>query len=140
MENNMKKCSTCKQIKPLDQFAKRKVSYHNKHGLSYDCKICKNKATKVANAKRRDFLRDYKLNKGCEICGYNAHHAALDLDHIDPNNKNEMLKAKGGRKPSRSMSSLSMKQLEIELPKCRVLCSNCHRVHTFEERHYFNGQ
>lgn len=70
---------------------------------------------------RRDFIRAYKLEKGCEVCGYKEHPAALQLDHLDPNDKKYTLS---------QCISRSWTALHEELPKCRVLCANCHAVHT----------
>ena len=69
-----------------------------------------------------------KKAKGCEDCGFNAHPTALDLDHIDPNTKHV---TKTGRRPSPgSMLSYNPLTFLSELSKCRVLCKNCHAIHT----------
>ena len=83
---------------------------------------------------------NYTINKraiaekkagGCEDCGYNRHPAALDLDHIDPATKHV---TKTGRRPSPgSMVNYNPDFFALELSKCRVLCSNCHKIHTFEQ-------
>jgi hypothetical protein len=73
-------------------------------------------------------LAEKKAN-GCEDCGFNAHPSALDLDHIDPNTKHV---TKTGRRPSPgSMINYNPLVFALELAKCRVLCSNCHKIHTF---------
>lgn len=68
-----------------------------------------------------------KLKHGCEICGYNAHPAALSFDHIDPSTKyrtrngkrvNVADMVKGGR--------YGWQTIVDEIKKCRVLCMNCH--------------
>lgn len=75
---------------------------------------------------RRDFIRNYKMEKGCESCGYKEHPSALQLDHLDPSDKKYTLS---------QCISLSWKTLEEELKKCRVLCANCHAVHTYNQYH-----
>ena len=78
-----------------------------------------------SSAKRRkkyaDFIRDYKLETGCEICGYKEHACALQFDHIDPSTK--LFNVARGR-------DYPWKIFLAEIAKCRVLCANCHAVHT----------
>jgi fructose/tagatose bisphosphate aldolase len=72
-----------------------------------------------------------KKANGCEECGYNKHPAALDLDHIDPDTK--LVSATGRRVSPGSMLSYSTIMFQSELAKCRVLCKNCHAIHTVEQ-------
>ena len=70
-----------------------------------------------------------KKKNGCEDCGFNAHPSALDLDHIDPRTKH--VTRTGRRQNPSSMTTYSPEIFALELAKCRVLCSNCHKIHTF---------
>ena len=83
-----------------------------------------NERRKWKMRRRRHWLNNYKIIKGCERCGYNAHGAALHFDHMDPSKKvdqvSKMLKGNRGR-------------LIEEVRKCRVLCANCHAVKTYED-------
>jgi hypothetical protein len=73
-------------------------------------------------------LAEKKAN-GCEDCGFNAHPTALALDHIDPKTKHV---TKTGRRPSPgTMINYNPLVFALELAKCRVLCHNCHAIHTF---------
>ena len=85
-------------------------------------------ASNKSSAKRRkkygDFIRDYKLEKGCEMCGYNEHACALQFDHRDPSQKSFHV-ARGRDYP--------WDVFLAEIAKCRVLCANCHAVHTHAE-------
>ena len=56
------------------------------------------------------------------MCGYNAHPAALTFDHLDPDHKEF--------NPS-NYGSKSWPDLLREVAKCRVLCANCHNIHSF---------
>lgn len=67
----------------------------------------------------QSFLRDYKVSKGCKDCGFNLHHAALDFDHVTTN------------KSFNVCNSKSINQAKKEIEKCEVVCSNCHRIRTF---------
>lgn len=53
----------------------------------------------------------------CGLCGYNKFHKALDLHHLDPTKKEIEI----------SKNILSWDRLVVELKKCVLLCSNCHR-------------
>lgn len=77
-------------------------------------------------AVHRAKLDEIKLAQGCRECGYNAHPAALDFNHLDRGTK---LFNIGQRK------NASWDSLEAEIAKCEVLCANCHRIHSFENKH-----
>ena len=90
----------------------------------------------VSVAKRRNRnqrLRDirgrwldlYKMSKGCEICGYNEHPVALEFDHIDKTDKVMDIS---------NMRKGNLKKLIAEVRKCRVLCANCHAIHSKNQR------
>jgi hypothetical protein len=78
--------------------------------------------------KNRKTLADYKLERGCCKCGYNAHSAALDFNHLDPALKSFNI--------AEMVTSLSLPKLMEEVQKCEILCANCHRIHTYEQKHY----
>ena len=60
---------------------------------------------------------DY-LGGSCSKCGYNKCLDALEFHHIDPSIKD--------KKYSHLRSAFSVK-LKLELDKCMLLCSNCHK-------------
>jgi len=74
-----------------------------------------------------DKIRKYKyklraveyLGGKCSVCGYNKCLAALEFHHIDPTKKNKDLK--------NLTANGSLMDILIELDKCILLCSNCHR-------------
>lgn len=66
----------------------------------------------------KKFLADYKLQKGCVDCGYNKHHSALDFDHLADKSFNVCF-------------AKSISQAKEEIKKCEVVCSNCHRIRTY---------
>lgn len=77
---------------------------------------------KEYDKQKRDFLAWYKLERGCSECGYNEHPAALTFDHVDPSTKLF--------NPS-NYGQYSWESLLHEVAKCRVLCANCHNIHSF---------
>lgn len=75
---------------------------------------------------RKDFINKIKMDKGCFKCGYKTHAAALDFNHV-----------RGDKKFNISQDSkVAIDRLLAEIEKCEILCANCHRIHTFENRHW----
>mgnify|MGYP001617195566 CR=1 FL=1 len=118
----------------LKQNEKRKEERRN--GVKrYNSKVrskwysCKRKDTewierirKQANERKRkiiEFLNEYKLEKGCKDCSYRKYAVALDFDHVD------------GVKERNVCNSKSIKQAMEEIKKCEIVCSNCHRIRTY---------
>jgi hypothetical protein len=75
---------------------------------------------------RRAAIDQYKMDLGCEVCGYADNPVALDLDHKNP--------AEKVKKVSRLICCASWVDVLKELDKCRVLCAICHRIKTQEDR------
>ena len=72
------------------------------------------------------YCNNYKLSKGCQICGYNKYSEALDFHH------------KGNKEFCISLGvqgSKNLNTIKKEIEKCVVLCANCHReLHAKEKR------
>lgn len=82
--------------------------------------------------RNRKFVRDYKQNKKCEICGYNKYPELLIFHH-----KNKEEKNKGVNILMKTLKNLEI--IKIEIDKCLLLCSNCHReLHLNERRNKEN--
>lgn len=79
----------------------------------------------------RAMLNKLKTDKGCETCGYNANPAALQFDHIDPETK--LVTPSGKRLTPGAMLSYSQAMIHAEIAKCRILCANCHAIHSVEQ-------
>lgn len=84
-------------------------------------------AQQKAIERRREVVAAIKTASGCVDCGFNAHFAALDFDHIDRQEK------------CKTVSWLvshgaPMQQILDEIEKCEVVCANCHRIRTVERR------
>ena len=73
----------------------------------------------------RNKLTEYMKDKSCEICGENRR-PTLDFDHIDPTQKFDNIANMIKRR-------FTWDKILLEIEKCRILCSNCHRVHTAEQ-------
>ena len=80
------------------------------------------KSAKARYSRSTEWINEYKLTQGgCVDCGYNAHPAALDFDHMPGTEK----KFNIGQFKWKSRSVL----LE-EIAKCELVCANCHRIRT----------
>lgn len=74
----------------------------------------------------RERINAYKLARGCAVCGYNVHPAALQFDHI----RGEKLFLIS-QDPKTAWS-----RILAEMDKCQVLCVNCHFIKTYELNEY----
>lgn len=130
----MKICVRCKKEKDLSEFRKRnkdtevRISYCHKCWKDYSTEHYRTKgrqyyldSNKERRKRNRQFVFDYLKDHPCEECGENRI-AALQFDHIDPSTKDFTI----GRKAHIS----SLDRVKKEMEKCRVLCANCHAVHT----------
>lgn len=68
--------------------------------------------------KKRAKVAEYKLSKGCSICGYDDHPHALDFHHTNDNKEFDI----GYEVPFKKFE-----EIEKEIEKCDVVCTNCHR-------------
>ena len=79
---------------------------------------------KTARARRRvelrEFIREYKLEKGCAICGYRRSPFALEAHHKNDDKEFNIGTAIG--------DDVSKIRIIKELVKCVILCANCHRM------------
>ena len=126
----MRICRSCNETKEDSDFTRRGGG---RLGLQADCNTCSIKRARDYRQDTRNRVGLYKLEKGCEDCGFKAAHSCqLDLDHVDPETKTY----KGAHKAFDAGWSWS--RIEAELTKCRVLCKNCHALRTYNERHWEN--
>lgn len=79
-------------------------------------------ASKRARDKKRKYLNEYKLSKGCLLCGYNANALALDFHHRDGEKK----ECNVGR------MDVGWDKMLKEIEKCDIVCANCHRIISFQ--------
>lgn len=131
-----KVCSKCKIEKELSCF-----SLKNKEKQLYNswCKDCrnqydrdnytnknKNRKRELVNARKqsnRDFVNQYKAERGCAKCGDKRFYV-LDFHHTS-NDKENCVSL---------MMDYGLERILEEISKCEILCANCHR-----EEHYKNN-
>ncbi|QDK02990.1 HNH endonuclease [Streptomyces phage Braelyn] len=80
--------------------------------------------------KNAEIVRAYKVEKGCADCGYNAHHAGLEFDHIVPRN----ISSGSAKGTVASLMGKSIKRIMEEIEKCDVVCGTCHNIRTWERK------
>ena len=104
---------------------------HVSNSQSY-CRPCGRQVTRDRNKKQREerraWIDEYKTSRGCCKCGYNDHPVALELNHIDPSEKAFTISRVLG-------SGYTWPTVLAEIEKCNVMCSNCHQIHTYENKH-----
>ena len=84
--------------------------------LPYQCKNCWNHRTYNSTLEK---VAEYMASRGgakCQKCGYDRYVGALEFHHRDPIEKDP-----------KWHRGWSISKLAIELDKCDILCSNCHR-------------
>ena len=129
----MKKCSVCLVDKDLNNFHFKSKPKGTIRSICKDCasiiskehyinhkEVYKARAAsnnKMYKNRNRDYINDYKRSSGCHFCGENEP-VALDFHHIDHKKQNVSRMCN---------SSISLEAIKIEIEKCVVLCSNCHR-------------
>lgn len=118
VSGGFKRCSKCKLEKKIIEFYKRT---DKKNSYTSWCKNCSNEYY----AKR---VRDVKIkminHKGgsCERCGLNindTHYSVFDFHHKNPEEKDINFD---------KIKYQKWEKIEKEIEKCKLLCSNCHRI------------
>ena len=99
--------------KNLNEILKKRKRYRE---------INRDKISKDRKEKNQWFSK-YKLDKGCQICGYNKCVASLEFHHPDPNKKDII----GG------IANYSLKRIKKEIEECILLCANCHKELHYKE-------
>ena len=87
-----------------------------------ELKINNVKSVLIWRKKAKIKLVEYKGGK-CEICGYSKCIEALEFHHKNPEEKDFTISGK----------SWSFERLKLEVDKCFLLCSNCHREIHFDK-------
>ena len=85
--------------------------------------------TEAARAVAREFVYQYLLAHPCERCG-ETDPRVLEFHHVGEKDAEITRLISGG---------WSIKRIQKEIDKCQVLCANCHRKITVDERGWFRG-
>lgn len=144
--HGLRRCSRCRQLKPLSEFSFRDLS----RGLrNHYCRPChaayrrahyeRNKPDYIQRAmremrmKREDGLlrlHEYLRSHACVDCG-EKDITVLEFDHRDPATKAIDIGVMVGRR--------SWSTIVAEIEKCDVRCANCHRRRTARHQGWKTG-
>jgi hypothetical protein len=128
----VKRCCTCQQVKPLDEFNRMKRSkdgrqgscrdcnkaYHYKHWDRHMAQIRERSERVLAENKRR--IIDYLRTHPCVDCG-EPDIIVLEFDH---------LRDKTAPVIAMLLQKHVWSRVVEEIAKCEVVCANCHRRRT----------
>jgi len=119
----MKRCPRCDLVKDLEAFAKRRGEGRQSYCL--DCvRVYQRGRPRVLLAKR--VIREAK-NRPCADCGVQYPYYVMDFDHrpgcVKRANFNVLVK-----------KGVARDILLDEIEKCDVVCSNCHRLRTYQRK------
>lgn len=127
-----KRCSTCREVKPLGAFNRLKKA---KDGRQYNCRDC-NKQYHYENwdrhmsqirrrgtarkAENKRFIVEYLLTHPCVDCG-ETDILVLEFDHVNGDKSDSV---------GRLVATQQLDRVIEEIQKCEVVCCNCHRRRT----------
>lgn len=114
-------CKGCGEDKPPSGFSthgKTKSGYLAYHSR---CKECYWGHAKTLPSYEEKRLLVEQAKTSCSVCGYDRCKDAMDFHHTDRANK--LFGIAAGVKSS----TITRQELEDEISKCVILCSNCHR-------------
>jgi hypothetical protein len=112
-----------KEYKASDEYKVSCAKYRASNGG----KLSRKKYIKKRKKLDREFILDYKMGKGCSVCGYNKCGEALHLHHLNPKDKTTEISRMVAQRYSRE-------RIEQELDKCVVMCANCHAEQHYADR------
>ncbi len=115
-------CNKCKQYVDFGKFSPRK----NENRLSAYCLPCMAFIKAAGRIKLKKLCVDYKGGHCCR-CGYDKCFDALEFHHLDSDTKDFNI--------SEKRTQFLTEEIKLELDKCILLCSNCHR----EEHSKYSG-
>lgn len=135
-------CSICEQDKPETEFNFRNSTTQTRYK---HCKSCQKELRQKSykdnrdyylsyekthapqrRKERRDFIIRFKEGKPCADCKQIFPHYVMDFDHL-PQFKKEIKIGQQGNYHSEAT-------LLKEFAKCDLVCSNCHRIRTWNRK------
>jgi predicted transcriptional regulator len=117
-----KKCRYCYKNKPIDEFP-----IVSKNGIDYTrckCDTCYYEMKLNRRRSSAKWLEEFKKKLQCKNCE-NSDFRVLEFHHLSDKLFNIADGASRG---------FSKEKIMKEISKCEVLCSNCHKIETYERR------
>jgi hypothetical protein len=115
---------TCRECMSIHQKKYFSGPAHDRH--LQQVKERKDEARRFA----REFVYDYLLTHPCEECG-ESDVRVLEFHHTGKKDMAVSYMVSNG---------YSVDRIQAEISKCTILCANCHRKITVEERGWFRGK
>jgi hypothetical protein len=134
INEDCKTCSKCHGVKPIVEFNFR----HREAGIRHSyCRDCGKDLTRSHYKQNKRLYLDrnnftYEKHRGivrqaksrpCADCGVQYPFYVMDFDHRDGATKSFALN---------SVRRKTIKAILLEIEKCDVVCSNCHRERTYK--------
>ena len=143
----MKRCQKCHVPKDEEEYSWRFKALGKRDAICKECRKVYNdqyfngtarerhlEQVKERKKQARIYAREYVLNyltrHPCESCG-ESDIRVLEFHHIG--DKDQTISQMVG-------DGLSIERIQKELDKCQVLCSNCHRKLTMDERGWWRSR
>lgn len=104
---------------PYKDPEKQKEAQHRSYLKNKDKFVKRRKDTRI---KWRDFVNEQK-DRECMDCGVKYPYYVMEFDHRNGDEKVDNI--------SRLIRYGTLKQIEVEIKKCDVVCANCHRARTY---------
>ena len=82
--------------------------------------------TREYRRKHKEWFEEYKSTLECRQCGFKGHGVAFDFHHPNKDKEFNISNLAG--------QTSNKERILKEIEKCTVLCSNCHRIHHWNER------
>lgn len=114
----LKRCGYCDNLFPENDFGVA-VTVTGKTYRRNKCRYCYRKTKKALIAKQRQWIAEYKSQRGCAKCGIDDFRV-LDFHHSEDEEKNF--------NTSDFRYKVGFEKLRREIEKCSLLCANCHRI------------
>lgn len=97
--------------------------------MSDDTKTRRQEQRRKRETLSRKYIYEYLSSNPCSTCG-ESNPVVLEFDHLDRKKK---------RGNVSDMVKYSLSSVIKEIEKCRVLCANCHRIHTAEQMGWYSS-
>jgi hypothetical protein len=144
-----KRCDHCKQEKDITEFNWKFKALGVRHDTCRECMKWFVKRyfqgsgrekhledvkerKKAARIFAREYVWDYLTTHPCVQCG-EADPRVLEFHHRNDSEKDDTISHMVGE-------GLSAERIQRELDKCDVLCANCHRKLTIDERKHWRSR
>lgn len=118
------RCVNCHRMRVKEQ----RFGMYTTHTYS---KLQNTQRRKVAARVNRSYIKNIKMRIGsCQFCKMKCtenNSCSFDFDHVNPNTKMCNISQAG---------NMNKQRLDEEIRKCRLLCANCHKLHTIKQRSY----